>query len=330
MVNERLKGNAVAKAGGAGQGAATHTLMTETGLTHERSGLLLALCGFAVLSCGDAVIKTMAGEWSPLAVGALRFALGAVGLSALLALNEGVPGFRPTRPLLQVARGLCLAIASLLFFCAIFVMPLAEATAVAFLSPLLTALLSGPLLGEKVRPQVWIASLVAFAGVTLILQPNVAELGWVGLLPLASAAFFSLMMIANRAAAGQGSALSMQVFVALTAAPVLAVVALIGHVSGVEMLQVVWPDWTVIARCAVVALSASTAHWLIYLGTTRAGAATIAPMTYVQLLVASVLGWLLFGDRPGLATLAGAAVIICAGLYLWHSGRNIQSGLRER
>lgn len=292
--------------------------------------MLLALCGFALLSCGDAVIKTMTGEWSPLAVGALRFTLGAIGLSALLALNEGPRGFRPAKPLLQVARGLCLAIASLLFFCAIFVMPLAEATAVAFLSPLLTALLSGPLLGEKVRPQVWIASLVAFAGVSLVLQPNVAELGWLGLLPLASATFFSLMMIANRAVAGQGSALSMQVFVALTAAPVLTVVAIAGQASGVELLRVTWPDWTVIARCAVVAMSASTAHWLIYLGTTRAGAAMIAPMTYVQLLVASVLGWLMFGDRPGLSTLAGAAVIVCAGLYLWHSGRNIQSGLRER
>lgn len=292
--------------------------------------MLLALAGFAVLSVGDAVIKTMAGEWSPLAVGALRFTFGAFGLSALLFASEGPAAFRPARPWLQLARGLCLAIASLLFFCAIFVMPLAEATAVAFLSPLLTALLSGPLLGEKVRPQVWGASLVAFAGVTLILQPNVAELGWLGLLPLASATFFSLMMIANRAAAGQGSALSMQVYVALTAAPVLALAALAGQASGVELLRVTWPDWTVLARCALVALSASTAHWLIYLGTTRAGAATIAPMTYVQLLVASVLGWWLFGDRPGLATLAGAGVIVCAGLYLWHSGRNIQSGLRER
>ena len=305
-------------------------LTTETGLTQERSGLLLALCGFAVLSCGDAVIKTMADEWSPLAVGAVRFSIGAIGLSALLGFHEGSKGFRPSRPMLQLARGLCLAIASLLFFCAIFVMPLAEATAVAFLSPLLTALLSGPLLGEKVRPQVWIASLVAFGGVTLVLQPNVAELGWVGLLPLASATFFSLMMIANRAAAGQGSALSMQVFVAITAAPVLIVAAIVGNWSGVDLLRVDWPDWTVIARCALVALSASTAHWLIYLGTTRAGAATIAPMTYVQLLVASALGWLLFGDRPGLSTLAGAAVIVCAGLYLWHSGRNIQTGLRER
>lgn len=290
----------------------------------------MALVGFAILSVGDAVIKTMAGEWSPLAVGALRFTFGAAGLSALLVVKQGTGAFRPARPWLQLARGLCLAIASLLFFCAIFVMPLAEATAVAFLSPLLTALLSGPLLGEQVRPQVWIASLIAFAGVALILQPNVAELGWVGLLPLASASFFSLMMIANRAAAGEGSALSMQVYVAIVAAPVIALAAWAGHHSGADILRVDLPDASVVARCALVAITASSAHFLIYLGTTRAGAATIAPMTYVQLLVASAMGWLVFGDRPGLATLAGAGVIIAAGLYLWRSGRAIQTGLRER
>lgn len=295
-----------------------------------RSGMLLALLGFAVLSVGDAVIKSMAGLWSPLAVGALRFTIGGAVMSAMLLRSEGPAGFVPRRPWLQVARGFCLAMATLLFFCAIFVMPLAEATAVAFLSPLLTALLSGPLLGEKVRPQVWIASLIAFGGVALILQPNVAELGWVGLLPLASASFFSLMMIANRAAAGDGSALSMQVYVALVAAPVIGLAAAIGHASGVELLRVGVPEASVIGRCALVAITASFSHYLIYLGTVRAGPATIAPMTYVQLLVASLMGWLIFGDRPGLATLVGAGVIISAGLYLWHSGRNIQTGLRER
>jgi drug/metabolite transporter (DMT)-like permease len=75
------------------------------------------------------------------------------------------------------------------------------------------------------------------------------------------------------------------------------------------------------ARCAVVALFASTAHWLIYLGTTRAGAASIAPMSYAQMLVAGTIGWAWFGDRPDLMTLLGAAIIIAAGLYLWRAGQ---------
>jgi drug/metabolite transporter (DMT)-like permease len=286
-------------------------------LKSERSGLLLALAGFAVLSCGDAVIKSIAGQWSPIAVAALRFMLGAVGLSAVLMLREGAAAFRPRNPWLQVARGVCMAGATLCFFCAIFAMPLAETMALSFIAPILTALLSGPLLGERVRPVVWFASAVALGGVLMILRPNFAELGAVALLPLGSAMFFSLMVIANRAAAGQGSALSMQVFLAAVAAPVLIVGALVGHASGIDTLAIGPLEWSVAGRCAIVAASASFAHWLIFRGTMRAGAAMIAPMSYIQLPVAALLGWLFFADTPDAITLLGAAVIIGAGLVLW-------------
>ncbi len=283
----------------------------------ERSGILLAVTGFATLSCGDAIVKTMAGEWSPLAVAALRFTIGSLVLALLLWRSEGPGAFRPRRPWLQVARGACLAGATLCFFSAIFVMQLAEAMALAFVSPLFVALLSGPLLKEKVRRAVWFITPLALVGVMLVLRPNFAELGWVACLPIASAFFFGLMVITNRAAAGDGSALSMQVFIAGCATPFLIAAAFIGHASGVESLHVTMPDWSVVARCALVALTASTAHWLVFLGTTRAGAATIAPMTYVQMLVATALGFLVFGDVPDLPTLGGAAIIIGAGLLLW-------------
>lgn len=283
----------------------------------DRAGLLFAICGFALLSVGDAVVKSMAGMWSPVAVAALRFAMGAAGLSLLLLRSEGRAAFRPSNPWLQVARGLCLAGATLCFFSAIFVLPLAETMAMTFVAPIITAVLSGPLLGERVRPVVWLASAVALCGVLLVLRPNLAELGTVALLPLGSACFFSLMVIANRASAGQGSALSMQVFIACVAAPVLALAALAGHLGGMEALHIGPLDWSVAARCAVVAVTASTAHWLVYLGTTRAGAATIAPTTYVQMLVATLLGWLFFGDVPDAVTVLGAAIIIGAGLLLW-------------
>lgn len=287
----------------------------------EQSGLLLALAGFAVLSCGDAVIKTMAGEWSPLAIAALRFTFGAAALSAILAVQEGPSGFRPQRPWLQFARGFCLAVATLCFFSAIFVMPLAEATALIFIAPIITAILSGPLLKERVPPVTWFACIAAFGGVLMVLRPTLSELGWVAMLPLIAALAMSLLMLANRAVAGQGTALSMQVFVAGAAAPVLILSAIAGGISGISELAVGWPDWTVVVRCALVALTASTAHWLVYLGTTRAGAATIAPTTYVQLLVAIILGWLMFDERPDAMRLSGSAVIVGAGLLLWSRGR---------
>lgn len=293
--------------------------------TNERSGLLLALAGFALLSVGDAVVKTMAGEWSPIAVAALRFAIGAVALSAFLGLKEGGAAFRPTNFWLQLARGGSLAFATLFFFTSIFLMPLAETMALTFVSPIFVALLSGPLLGEKVRRMVWVGCLLALVGVSLILRPNFAELGWVVVLPLVTALFFALMVIANRASAGQGSALAMQAYIAVVAAPILLAAAWVGTTTGIETLQFGWPAGSVIARCAVVAMIASTAHWLVYLGTMRAGAASIAPMTYVQMLVATLLGWWLFGDVPDMLTVLGAAIIIGVGLILWRDSTKSSS-----
>ena len=295
----------------------------------DKAGMLFALAGFTVLSGGDAVIKTMAGDWSPVAVAALRFSIGALGLSVLLWAKEGRSSFRPQSPRLQLARGACLALATLFFFSAIFVMPLAEAMAVALVAPVLTALLSRPLLGETIRPATWIACVIALAGAGLVLRPNLLELGLLALLPLASATFFSLMVIANRASAGQGSALAMQAYIALIAAPVLVLAAIGGKISGVPALDFGWPDWTVVARCTFVALTATTAHWLVYLGTMRAGASRVAPMTYVQLLTASFFGWALFDEVPDAAALTGGAIIIAAGLYLWRDGR-ILASTRER
>lgn len=283
----------------------------------HRTGLGFAVAGFALLSVGDAVVKSMAADWPAFAVAALRFSLGALGLSLLLFKSEGPRAFVPQRPWLQAARGLCLAVASVCFFSAVYLMPLAEAMAIAFLSPVLTQVLAGVLLGERVEHRVWLASLVALCGVAIVLRPNLAELGLAALLPLVSALFFALLMVANRASAGQGSALSMQVFIAGFCAPLLIAGAILAKLSGVPALDFGWPAWDVVARCAVVALTASSAHWLVYIGTARAGAAQIAPAVYVQMLVAIVLGWWWFGDRPDIYTLAGAGLIVASGLYLW-------------
>lgn len=285
----------------------------------NRTGLLFAIAGFATLSVGDAVIKTMAGAWPVVAVAALRFSIGAAALGTLLMVREGPAGFRPRNPWLQLARGTCLALSTLAFFSAIYVMPLAETMAITFLSPVLTAILSGPFLGERVRPAVWVASLFALVGVVLILRPNLAELGWLALLPLVSAVFFSLMMIAHRASAGQGSALAMQAYMAVVAAPLLVTAAFGAKAIGIDGLDFGWPSWDVVLRCAFVAFTATCAHWLVFLGTSRAGASQVAPASYVQMLVATGLGWWWFGDAPDLMTLAGASVIIGAGLFLWRA-----------
>ncbi|MFV0645355.1 MAG: DMT family transporter [Sphingomonadaceae bacterium] len=288
---------------------------------NERAGLLFTMAGFIVLSSGDGLVKSMAGEWAPTAIAAARYSIGAIGLAALLLLREGPRAFRMPRPGIQFLRGLSVSMATVGFFSAVMLMPLAEATTIVFVSPMITALLAWFFLGEKARRETFIASVVAFIGVIIVLRPNIAGLGWAACLPLLSALGMSLLFIANRTVAGTGSALAMQAYVAIMATPILILAAFVGDYSGVPALELTMPHWSVLARCALVACSATIAHWLIYLGTTRAGAATVAPMTYVQLLVAVTLGWVFYHDRPDAVSMLGGAIIIGAGLYLWHSGR---------
>ena len=286
-----------------------------------RDALLFALGGFALLSTGDALVKSMAGQWPGPAIAALRYVFGTLGLSAILLLREGWGGFRMQRVGWQAIRGFGIALSATTFFTAVQIMPMAEATAISFTSPMVTALMAAIVLGEAMRRATWIASLIAFAGVLIVLRPNFAVIGPASVLPLFAAFGMALLMIGNRAVLGHGTALGMQVSVAIWSTVFLILFTLAGHVSGIAMLHVGMPAWSVIGKSAAIAFTGSSAHVLIYMATSRAGAGTIAPMTYFQLLMAGFYGWLLFGEHPDATALLGAAIIVAAGLYLWRSGQ---------
>ena len=285
------------------------------------SGFNLALCGFALLTCGDAIIKSMAGMWPAPAIAALRFSIAVPLLAIFVGSTQGVQALRVARPWVQLGRGFSIAASSSLFFLSLFLLPLAEATAIVFVSPILTALLSAVFLREHMQRAAWLATSIALAGVAMVLRPNLAEVGIVALLPLIAATFFSSMMIFNRLAAGTGSPMALQWILAAVAAPILLAVAFAGHLSGIDQFAVGWPHWSVVLRCAIVALTASTAHWLIYLGTTRGTAADAAQAVYIQLPVALLIDGLVFRHFPDALALGGSLLIVCAGLIMWQNQR---------
>jgi drug/metabolite transporter (DMT)-like permease len=284
-----------------------------------RTALVLALCGFAILSIGDALVKTMAGQWPGTAVATLRYVAGAVGLAIVVAATEGRSGFRVPMPWLQLARGAGVSIATICFFLGVMAIPLADATAIQFTSPMITGILSALLLGEKAPKAVWGATALAFLGVLVVLRPNLLALGAPALYPIGAAIGMACLMICNRKAAGAASPIAMQFLVAMMAAPILIVATGLFALSGAPQFQIPVPPVSVVVKCLVIACTATVAHLLIYMAAVRASAAVVAPMTYVQLLVAAILGWILFGTAPDLSTFGGAALIIGGGLLLWRS-----------
>lgn len=284
-------------------------------IQNSRKALLLALAGFVMLSIGDVVVKTMAGAWPATGIAALRWAIGAVGLTAIIWLQQGRAGFAMPKPHLQLARGAVVAIASLSFFASLHVIPLADAVAIVFLSPVLVAVYSAIVMGERITPTAWAAIALAFVGVLVVLRPNLAELGVPALLPLLAAFGMAALFLLNRRAAGLAPPLLMQLLIAPAAVPLLIGAAAAGHVSGAMPIPV--PDLAIVLKVLIVAVCATAGHLLIYQATERASAATIAPMTYVQILVAVAAGWLLFGEPPNATILAGTGMIVVAGLLLW-------------
>ena len=287
----------------------------------DRAGLLYALAGFCTLSIGDAIVKGMAGQWPAPAMAATRYIVGTLLLALLLGSREGKAAVVLPRDKLQWVRGIAISCSAIGMFFAVWLMPLSAATTIAFTQPMITAVLAIAILGERARRSTWVATLIAFIGVFLVLRPNFASAGWGSLFPLMGATGMAVTIITNRAVTGRASVLAMQYYMSVTAMVFLIGVTLASHFTGIEAFRLTWPHWSILARCAVIGLSATLAQMLIYMGTVKAGAGTIAPMTYGQLLMATVLGWVFFGDKPDALAMLGAAIIIGAGLYLWRAGR---------
>jgi drug/metabolite transporter (DMT)-like permease len=287
----------------------------------DRAGLLYALSGFCTLSIGDAIVKSMPGLWPAPAMAATRYFVGSAILASMLARAEGLSALRLPRDPIQWVRGIAISCSAMGMFLAVWLMPLATATTNAFSQPMITAVLATDVLREKERPSTWIATLAAFGGVFLAMRPNFATAGWGVLFPVLGATGMSVTIIANRVATGRASNLALQYYMSVTAMIFLVLATVTMHFFGPPSFHVHATDWTVIGRCALIGVTATSAQWLIFMGTVKAGAGTIAPMTYGQLLMATLFGYLFFGDHPDALSFLGAAIIIGAGLYLWSTGR---------
>jgi len=290
-------------------------------LERPNRSLWLALVGFSLFSLGDVITKSTHGFWPGAAVAALRFTLGACGLALLAWRLEGRGAFAMPQRRWQMVRGIAIAFSTLCYFTAVQLMPLATATAIGFTAPPLTALLSALFLREDVSPRIWGVIALAFAGTLLVLRPSLAMLGWTALLPVGSALGMAVLMIANRAVAGSTSPLAAQFLAAAICAPILWLAALLLDWSGAPALHIGALSSHLFLEIALLAVIATGGHMLIYLATTRSSAARIAPTNYVQILFAVALGWIIFGDRPDLPSLAGMVMIIGAGLWLFQPGR---------
>jgi drug/metabolite transporter (DMT)-like permease len=274
--------------------------------------ILLVVASVALFSVSDVLAKLLRQQSLPATeIAWLRY-LAFAGLAVLLAGRGRFAGLRPRRPGLQVLRGLFLLGSALFFITGLAYLPVAEATAIVFISPTFITALSVVFLGEVVGIRRWAAVLAGFLGVLVVIRPGGDSIQAAALLPVASALSWAATIVITRKIGTTERAETTLLWSACIGLLALTAVVPFGFLP---------PSPGQVGIGLALGLCSSLGQYLVILAYRRAAASVLAPFSYVQLLSSALLGYAAFSAVPDQATLLGAAVIVLSGLYTAHRER---------
>lgn len=277
----------------------------------------MLMLGFCIVApMGDAVAKLL-GPLVPLAqLLFFRFAFQAVILIPLVFATNRHWRMRG-RILWLTALRTGLHIAGIgAMFSALKFLPLADAVAIAFVMPFLMLLLGKYVLGEEVGMRRILACGVGFVGTLLVIQPSFVNVGWPALLPLTVAVIFSLFMLVTRQIAKDTDPIGLQAVSGVMACVVLLPALLLGSWFQIPVLETITPSAGEWGLLIAIGSFGTLAHLLMTWSLRYAPSATLAPMQYLEIPVATVIGWLIFRDLPNTMASVGICITIGAGLYI--------------
>ena len=286
------------------------TRIADTNRGRHRRAVLLMMCALSLLICLDASGKYLGGKGVPVAASTWSRYFGhLVVVLVLFFPRDGWQLFRAARPSFQWARGALMVSVTLFYFAALKFIPLAEGTALFFLTPLITTGLSAWFLHE--RPTRWalIAVVLGFLGVLIVVRPG-GDLPWIGMLLVVAAAicnacYQTLTRAASSSATRPERTSTQLLFAGMVGALVMTLSMPFWWVVG-WTANVAPSTWVVFAATGVLG---AMGHLLLIRAYSLAPAPVIAPWTYMQLLLSIALGWLVFGAVPDAITLMGMAII---------------------
>ncbi|MBB3190392.1 DMT family transporter [Halomonas cerina] len=282
-------------------------------------GIGFMCLGVLCLALGDAVAKWLGEVHSPLQIIFFR-TLVSLPLIALLAhFGGGLRKLGTRRPGIHLLRGLIYTGTMGCFVLGLTLLPLAEATAIAFVAPLFVTLLSVPLLGERIEGPVLVASLVGFLGVLVVVRPGGETFDPGALVMLGAAVFYALLMLTSRRWGGTEHLWAMVFY--MTLVPLVLTAA---SLPWVWQTPLNW-HWPAFLASGVLGVGATACITLAF---RHAPAAIAAPFDYTALLWAVLLGWWFWGEMPDLGVFAGSVLIIGSGLAVAYHER--RTSLKRR
>lgn len=282
--------------------------MTAGARNHNLIGIALMLGAMGSLPLIDVLAKFL-GQMgiAVLQIVWARLFFGAVVTLPFAVRASGWRGLWPANPVYHLIRSGLLILATFTFFVSLKFLPIADALAIFFVQPLVVVVLSALVLKERVGPRRWAAVVVGFVGTLIIIRPGFAAFNPGTLLALAAGCFLAVYFVLTRRISGQAKAVVTTFQTALIGALILS-----------AAMPLVWtpPNVTQWQMLAGLGLIATFGHFLIVRAYDFAEASLLAPLAYAEMIMATICGWVFFGDFPDRWTFVGVAILITSALYI--------------
>ena len=276
--------------------------------------LMLGFCVMAPL--GDALAKLLGQQIGVGQLVAIRMGLQVVLLLPIVWWT-GLTLRMPARVLrLTAVRAVLHVLGIAVMFTSLLYLPLADAVAIAFVMPFIMLILGRVFLDEEVGARRIAACCVGFVGTLMVMQPSFAEVGWPATLPLGVAVIFALFMLVTRKVAKETDPITLQVVSGMIASAILIPLLLVVRPMDLQGMGLTVPEGVTWVLVLAMGALGTVAHLLMTWALRFAPSATLAPMQYLEIPVAALLGWLIFSDFPNGLALAGIVVTVAAGLYI--------------
>ena len=299
------------------------TLSSSSSHALSRSGMAIMVLAVTIVPIGDALSKSLTSQFNPFEIAFWRFGFQLAVLGLVLVVLRRRLETGPWGLILLGGATSAITLSALIG--AFVTMPIATAIAIFFVEPLMLTVLSALFLKEKTGWRRYLAVAVGLCGVLVVIRPSWDIFGWASLLPLLAALAFATNAIVMRSLSTRMGSLSIQFWFTLVAVILLGAGLLafgrmeLVSASGIDPSGP-WAQFVLMG-----ALSAFT-FFLFTEAFRRTPASTLAPFQYLEIVGATIVGYFAFGDFPDFWTWVGTAIILGAGLYVFHRERRASKG----
>lgn len=287
-------------------------------------GLTLMVLSVLVSPAIDILAKLAIATVPAAEITAARFLLQVVFILPIAVVRGRLFDLTWKKSALHALRGGLLLLTMLSFITTLKVMEVADAIAIFFVEPIILTILGSIFLKEAIGWRRYTACAVGFLGALLVIQPSMQEVGPIALLPIVAAFTLAVFLLVTRMVAQNEDPWSMQFHAGIWGGLFCLVMLALGEGTGSSVFDPVWPDGRVWLYLVGVGITATISGVLAVYAYRAAPASVLAPLQYLEIVSATILGWLVFGDLPDALKWLGIAIIIASGLYIIWRERKLQ------